>query len=126
MAILNDHGYAHGSPDHGNALVEEMVKLDVVFREVVSGVALGDGARVHQALEQMHGAMEKTHEAVHHGTVKLHRNADRMQEFMAQDKLFHEKLETLAGAAQKNDRERMLQLTQELLAGCVKCHGTFK
>ena len=31
-------------------LIEEMVKLDAAFREVVSGVSLGDGARVHHCL----------------------------------------------------------------------------
>ncbi len=48
-------------------LIEEMVQLDAVFREVVSGVSLGDGARVHRALETLHSTMEKTLEGVHCG-----------------------------------------------------------
>jgi cytochrome c556 len=109
-----------------NPLLEEMTKLDAVFRDVVSGVSLGDGARVHQALETMHGTMEKTHEGVHHGTVKVPKNAARVKEFVNLDKKFHAKLETLSRAAHKNDQAAMLKLTKELLDGCVQCHRTFR
>jgi cytochrome c556 len=109
-----------------NPLIEEMVKLDAVFREVVSGVSLGNGARVHQALEAMHGTMEKTHEGVHHGTVKIPKNSGRVKEFVDLDKKFHAKLDTLATAAHKNDQLAMLKLTKELLDGCVQCHRTFR
>ena len=109
-----------------NPLIEEMVKLDAVFREVVSGVALGDGSRVHQALEAMHGAMERTHEGVHHGTVKIPKNSGRVKEFVDLDKKFHAKLDTLAVAAHKNDQRAMLKLTKELLDGCVQCHHMFR
>jgi cytochrome c556 len=121
------HDAAAESSGHtGNPLREEMAQLDSVFREVVSGVALGEGARVRKALEEMHGAMEKTHEGVHHGSVTIPKNADRVQEFIGQDKQFHAKLETLAIAAQKNDQQAMLKLTKELLDACVKCHRTFR
>jgi cytochrome c556 len=107
-------------------LIEEMVKLDAVFHEVVSGVSLGDGARVHRALETMHGAMEKTHEGVHHGKVKIPKNSGRVKEFVNLDKKFHSKLDTLATAAHKNDQHAMLKLTKELLDGCVQCHRMFR
>jgi cytochrome c556 len=109
-----------------NPLVDEMEKLDVVFREVVSGVSVGDGARVHQALETIHGTMEKTHEGMHHGTVKIPKNAGRVKEFVDRDKKFHAKLETLSLAAHKNDQQAMLKLTKELLDACVQCHRTFR
>jgi cytochrome c556 len=113
--------------DHGgNPLIEEMVTLDAVFRDVVSGVALSDGRRVHEALEKMHGTMEKTHEGVKHGTVTLKKNANRMSEFVEQDKQFHGKLDDLAKAAHKNDGSAMLSLTKELLDRCVKCHRDFR
>lgn len=110
----------------GNPLIDEMVKLDAVFRDIVSGVSLGDGARVHQALEAMHGTMEKTHEGVHHGTVKIPKNAARVKEFVDLDKKFHARLETLSEAAHKNDQQAMLKLTKELLDNCVQCHRTFR
>lgn len=118
---------AHNMHQEGtNPLIEEMVKLDTVFREVVSGVSLGDGHRVHEALEAMHGTMEKTHEGVHHGTVTLRKNADRLKDFVEQDKQFHAKLEDLAGAARRSDGNAMLSLTKDLLDRCVKCHADFR
>ena len=124
--------YKHGAPaqskhEHGgNPLIEEMVALDAVFRDVVSGVAVSDGHRVHEALEKMHGTMEKTHEGVKHGTVTLKKNANRMNDFVTQDKQFHGKLEDLAMAAHKNDSNAMLSLTKDLLDRCVKCHRDFR
>jgi hypothetical protein len=110
----------------GNPLIEEMVALDAVFRDVVSAVAVNDGLRVHEALEKMHGTMEKTHEGVHHGTVTLKKNADRLKEFVEQDKQFHGKLEDLAKAAHRNDGNAMLTLTKDLLDRCVRCHRDFR
>jgi cytochrome c556 len=110
----------------GNPLIEEMVVLDAVFRDVVSGVAMGDGHRVHASLEKMHGTMEKTHEGVRHGTVTLKKNAGRLKDFVEQDKQFHAKIEELATAAHKNDGTAMLSLTKELLDRCVKCHRDFR
>ena len=115
---MHEHG--------GNPLIEEMVALDAVFRDVVSGVAMSDGHRVHEALEKMHGAMEKTHEGVKHGSVTLKKNANRLSDFVEQDKQFHGKLEDLAKAAHKNDGNAMVSLTKDLLDRCVKCHRDFR
>ena len=124
----NEKHHADGQKhEHGgNPLIEEMVALDAVFRDVVSGVAMSDGNRVHGALEKMHGTMEKTHEGVKHGTVTLKKNANRLNEFVEQDKQFHGKLEDLARAAHKNDGNAMLSLTKDLLDRCVKCHRDFR
>jgi len=123
----HDHSKMHAAPDSGvNPLLEEMVQLDEVFRAVVSGVALGDGERVHAALESMHGAMEKTHEGVHAGKVTTPKNPKKVKEFVKMDKEFHAKLETLAHAAHKNDQKKMLLLTKQLLDGCVSCHQMFR
>jgi len=109
-----------------NPLVEEMIILDNVFREVVSAVAMGDGERVQKALHSMHGTMEKTHAGVHEGTVKIPKNADREKEFVQLDKEFHQDIEGLAEAGTKNDQEKMLILTKKLLDGCVNCHRDFR
>jgi cytochrome c556 len=113
-------------PQGKNQLMEEMVILDGVFREVVSAVSLGDGERVHTALESMHGTMEKTHEGLHSGSVKIPRNSDRLNDFVQMDKEFHGDLEALAHAAHANDQQAMLALTKKLLDGCVNCHRTFR
>lgn len=123
----HDHSTMRAAADNkDNPLIEEMEKLDEVFRAVVSGVALGDGERVHAALESMHGAMEKTHEGVNAGKVTIPKNPQRVKEFVKMDKDFHVKLETLAHAAHKNDQKNMLILTKQLLDGCVSCHQMFR
>ena len=135
----SDHDEKHHAGEHkhgamsqskhehsGDPLIEEMVALDAVFRDVVSAVAMSDGHRVHGALKKMHGTMEKTHEGVKHGTVTLKKNANRMSDFVEQDKQFHGKLEDLAKAAHKNDGSAMLSLTKDLLDRCVKCHKDFR
>ena len=127
-AAEHQHGaMSPGKHEHGgNPLIDEMVALDAVFRDVVSGVAVSDGHRVHMALEKMHGTMEKTHEGVKRGSVTLKKNANRMSEFVEQDKQFHGKLEDLTKAAHKNDGSAMLSLTRDLLDRCVKCHRDFR
>lgn len=129
-AISADHSHhkvsQQAETSSPNALVEEMRALDGVFREIVSAVALGDGHKVHQALETMHGKMEKTQEALHTGHVKLRKNASKAAEFERMDKEFHANLEKLAGAAHKNDGPNMTLLTKKLLDGCVSCHKQFR
>jgi len=125
----DDHQHAQHEKQvaHGhNPLLEEMKILDRVFREVVSAVSLGDGKRVHAALEAMHGTMEKTHEGVHAGAVNIPGNTDRTAEFVSKDKEFHGNLDLLADAARTGDQKEMLSLTKKVLDGCVNCHQTFR
>jgi hypothetical protein len=123
----HQHAQHEKQVTHGNnPLLEEMTILDRVFREVVSAVSLGDGKRVHAALEAMHGTMEETHEGVHSGAVKIPGNTDRAAEFVTRDKEFHRNLELLAEAARTGDQKEMLSLTKKVLDGCVNCHQTFR
>jgi cytochrome c556 len=121
-AAQDDHPQQKGA----NPLIEEMMTLDRVFRDVVSAVSLRDNEGVHKALESMHGTMEKTHEGVHSGSVVIPRNATRVKEFIQMDRDFHEKLESLANAAHRNDQKNMLKLTKQLLDDCVRCHQMFR
>lgn len=109
-----------------NPLVDEMRRLDGAFREIVSGVALGDGEKVHRAIEGMHGAMEKTQEALHAGEVKPPKNAGKLEKFEEMDKEFHGNLERLAATAAKNNGQEMLKLTKKLMDGCVSCHAAYR
>lgn len=125
-ALAAEHGH-HDKADAGHgALVEEMRALDAVFREVVSAVAVGDGARVHGALETMHGKMEKIQEALHKGEVVLRKNADKAEEFEKMDRDFHERLSTLGRAAERGDVPSMTAVTKKLLSSCVACHEKFR
>lgn len=130
--MKHDEGHhdSHMAEHHGHAadnpLRHEMMILDAVFREVVSAVAVADGWRVYEALADMHGTMEKTHEGVHEGKVKIPRNADKLDEFVKMDREFHANIEKLAEAAHKNDAHKMLSLTKVLLDGCVSCHAIYR
>lgn len=128
-AADDHHRHDHQAPAKGastNALIDEMRQLDAAFREIVSAVALGDGHRVHEAVHSLHGTMEKTQEALHHGEVKLRKNAARAKEFERMDHEFHADLESLAKAAHSSDIQKMSGLTKKLLDGCVSCHTIFR
>lgn len=109
-----------------NSLIEEMQQLDSSFKEIVSAVVVGDGSRVHKAIEATHGRMERTQEAVHSGEVKVPKNPGRVKEFVALDKEFHSNLERLAHSAEAGSRPKMLLYTKKLMDGCIKCHTIFK
>lgn len=109
-----------------NPLIEEMLTLDSVFRNIVSAVALSDAEKVQKAMAPMHGVMEKTHEGIHGGTVTIPKNAARIKEFVERDRRFHEMLEALDRAAGHNHQQEMLRITKQLLDGCVQCHRTFR
>lgn len=128
-AADDHHRHDHQTAAKGastNALIEEMRQLDAAFREIVSAVALGDGHRVHMAIDSLHGTMEKTQEALLHGEVKLRKNASRVKEFERMDHEFHVDLESLAKAAHSSDIQKMSGLTKKLLDGCVNCHTVFR
>lgn len=130
IAGEHKHGHASGTQETVEAgaspLVREMVHLDRAFREIVSAVAVGDGERVHAAIETMHGMKEATQEGVHKGEVHLRKNADRLDEFVALDNEFHHGLERLARSAERGNQDEMLAATKNLLDGCVACHRTFR
>lgn len=109
-----------------NPLVEEMRILDNTFKEVVSAVAVGNGSKVNESLESLHGLREKTHKAIKSGIIRLPKNHHRVREFLKLDIRFHTELELLSKAAHKNNQRKMLILTKKLLDGCVNCHRVFK
>ncbi len=109
-----------------NPLLVEMRTLDSAFRNIVSAVALGEREVVRTEVASMHGSMEKTHEGIHAGTVVLPKNRDRLPEFAKQDRKFHEMLEALDSAAERNHPQEMLRITKLLLDGCVRCHHMFR
>ena len=108
-----------------NPLIEEMLTLDGVFRDIVSAVALSDSRKVQTALAPMHGVMEKTHEGIEAGSVTLPKNAARISEFVGRDRKFHEMLEALDRAAGHNHHKEQLRITKQLLDQCVQCHRLF-
>ncbi|MBF0336952.1 MAG: cytochrome c [Nitrospirae bacterium] len=125
-AVQSSWGHQSHEEHAASPLLEEMVKLNSAFTEIVSGVALGDAERVHKALEPLHGTLEKTHEGIKTGSVDIPKNKHNVKEFVKLDKAFHADLEKLAHAAHQNNQEAMLKLTNKLLGGCVNCHRKFR
>ncbi len=109
-----------------NPLIEEMLTLDNMFRDIISAVALGDAGKVRTAVASMHGTEEKTREGIHAGAVVLPRNSARISEFVERDRKFHEMLEALERAAGRNHQQEMLRISKLLLDGCVQCHRVFR
>ncbi|MBF0609161.1 MAG: cytochrome c [Candidatus Magnetobacterium sp. LHC-1] len=126
VAVQASWGHQNREEHAASPLLEEMVKLNSAFTEIVSGVALGDAERVHKALEPLHGTLEKTHEGIKTGSVHIPKNQHNIKEFVKLDREFHKDLEKLAVAAQQNNQEAMLKLTNKLLGGCVNCHRKFR
>ncbi len=127
---LFSHDPAAVAVEQGNgaatALIEEMMALDAAFREIVSAVALGNGKAVMESIETMHGKKEHTEEALHAGKITLPKNPDKLTLFRRLDSEFHADLRMLENAARKDDRDRMVEITQRLLGRCVTCHDTFR
>jgi hypothetical protein len=109
-----------------NPLREGMIALDTAFRDLVSAVALDESEKVRNAAIAMHDAREKGMAGLLAGLVILPKNAQRDKAFFDQDQKFHDKLEALDRAARHNNQREMQRITQMLLAGCVKCHQTFR
>lgn len=116
----------HKSSQGANSFIDEMILIDSVMREVVSAVAVGEGARVTKTLQPMLKAAENTEEAFRSGAIKLSKNGDRAEDFLRRDAAFHSTIQALDRAGRRNDREAMLEITKQLLQGCVSCHMTFR
>ena len=108
------------------ALLDEMRTLDMVFRDIVSNVAIGNSAGVIETLDHMHGKKEKTEEALHARRLHLPKNPDKVVLFKKLDGEFHADLRMLERAARKDEQAKMVAITQRLLARCAACHETFR
>lgn len=127
MSFMPATGLAAEAGESGQGeLVDEMIGLNIAFRDVVTGVVLRDGAAVHNAIMPLHGLREKTEEGLKSGGVSLPKNQSRIAEFKKLDGDFHAELESLDEAARGNDANKMLLITKKLLDGCVRCHQVFR
>ncbi len=57
---------------------------------------------------------------------KLHKNADRMEEFREQSRVYRENLTELGKALEEQDKGRAEGLSQTIDHGCLQCHQTFR
>lgn len=136
FAALALHSYCYAASNNSQepdrdaplegALIEEMRTLDMVFREIVSSVAIGNNEAVIETFDHMHGKKEKTEEALHARRINLPKNPDKVVLFKKLDGEFHAELRMLERAARHNEQQNMVTITQRLLARCVGCHDIFR
>ncbi len=83
-------------------------------------LAAGDFAAADASLVRMQkaaGALDK---------FKIHKNADRMEEFREQSRIYRENLTELGKALKEQDQGRAEGLSKTIDQGCLQCHQTFR
>ena len=124
--------HGHGTPvtassgDATNPVQAEMRLLERALATAPASFAAGDLRSFEHQLHAVHGAKEKTEEAIHHGTYRLRKNADKLERFTQLDREFHAKLEKLAEHASKNELTPAASAYADVLAACNGCHSEFR
>ncbi|MDO8721544.1 MAG: hypothetical protein Q7J31_04860 [Syntrophales bacterium] len=126
--ILGAAGLALAAPPvHGHAPSPEMRRqhesMSVTNKQwavLKKSLAAGDFASAGSSLARMQkaaGALEK---------FKLHKNADRVEEFREQSRTFRGNLAELGRAVKENDKARAEGLSASIDNSCAQCHNVFR
>ncbi len=110
----------------GNALKEEMHLLDAAYKNLLDAILLDQPETIEKPFHAVHKAKMKTEKALHGGKIKLPKNGDQLEAFVAMDEAFHDKLVKLLGAARKKDRDAIRESAHEILDGCISCHNRYR
>lgn len=119
----------HSSGDSApaeNAVKHEMRLLDKAFKNLIDSLLLDTPEAIESPFHDVHRAKMATEKALKAGKVKLPKNGDKLDEFVALDEAFHGKLKRLLGAARKKDRKGIQASAHEILDSCVQCHSMFR
>ncbi|MBI5893343.1 MAG: cytochrome c [Deltaproteobacteria bacterium] len=117
---------AQGGEEAQNPVKQEMIALRTAFVALVDALLLNKLDAVEPAFHEVHKAREATEKAIEEGKVKLPQNQKRFKEFVKMDEEFHKEIETLLGAVNKNDANKIKQTTHRMLNACIACHRIFK
>lgn len=121
-------GFASAAgPGHSHTMTPEMRSqhnsMSVTQKQWTAckrSLAADDYAAAGAALERMQkaaSALEK---------FKLHKNADRMEEFREQSRTFRENLAELGRAVKEMDKARAAGLYATIDNSCAQCHNAFR
>jgi len=119
----------HMAPDSASAadaVKHEMRLLDKAFKNLIDSLLLDTPEAIEAPFHDVHRAKMATEKALHAGKVKLPKNGDKLDEFVAMDEAFHGKLKKLLGAAGRKDRKGIEASAHDILGGCVQCHNRFR
>ena len=120
------HGHAPLAPVTGNPLRDEMLDLQAAFHTLNEGVILGRTDDVEEAFHKVHARRMATEAALEAGTLRLPRNADKLEAFVERDRAFHTLLESTLKAAAANDQPQLRARSSELMDACVSCHAEYR
>ncbi len=122
----HDHGAPAASTGAANPVQAEMRLLSSALATAPASFAAGDLRPFEHQLHAVHAAKEKTEEALHHGTYRLPKNADKLERFAELDRDFHAALEKLAAHAAKNELAAAATAYGAVLGACNGCHTEFR
>lgn len=114
------------SVDATNPVQAEMRLLDRALATAPASFAAADLRSFEHQLHAVHAAKERTEEAIHHGTYRLPKNADKLDRFTQLDREFHAALEKLAHHAANNELAPAATAYGNVLAACNGCHSEFR
>lgn len=122
----------HGAPapassgDATNPVQAEMRVLERALATAPASFASGDIRPFEHQLHAVHAAKEKTEQALHSGSYRLPKNADKLERFAQLDREFHAAVEKLAAHASKNELAPAAGAYGNVLAACNGCHSEFR
>jgi len=117
---------ASGPSVPANPVQHEMRLLTTALEATVRGIGAGDVRGAEHELHGVHAAKEATEAAIHGGSYRLPKNAQRLDHFRELDETFHHDLEALADASHRNDVTATAQALGVVMRGCQGCHVEFR
>ncbi len=104
-------------------LIEEMQGILAASQEIQAAIVQGDHETVAQEAQAIHDSFIMEQEMTEEDEQAL--LAAVPDEFLEQDQALHKLSETLAEAGRDQNTALQLQQFNELMEGCVRCHGDY-
>lgn len=107
-----------------NAVQSEMRMLECAMQRAVAAIARDDLAAIPAAIHVVHGAKQRTHQALESGAYQP--TGGDLETFVSMDETFHRTLEALVEAASARDHAATATALGASMAQCQGCHATFR
>ena len=113
-------GYSHTMTPEMRSQHNSMMVTQKQWAACKKSLEAGDFAAAGAALERIQkaaSALEK---------FKLHKNADRVEEFREQSRTFRENLAELGRTVKEKDKARAKGISRTIDNSCAQCHNVFR